>query len=441
MTDALPRRLGLAAAIGTVVGSIIGSGIFRVPGLVAGHVDSTRDVMVVWVVGGVISLCGALSLAELATLFPRSGGIFVYLREVYGDLVAFLFGWTMLFIGPAGIAPIALVFAEYLAVVVPGAEHWTRAIAAVLIALTTAFTYRSVTGVGGLLTASSAAKVVAIVALVVAVFAAGDAAAGAFNGQLQAPVPVAWSGFGLALVAALWAYNGFQDMICVAGEVRDPGRVLPRALFAGVIVVVLVYLAANAAYLYALPLPALRDSQTVASDAMVRTVGEWGTRAVAVMVLISTFGATVAVTLSTPRIYYAMAAAGLLFRPLARVHSRFATPHVAVAAQGVAAVACVYLQTFEQLTSAFVLGMWPFVALATAGVIVLRRRHPELPRPYRTPGYPWVPLVFIGGTLWVVGTALVAQPATTLTGIGLTLLGVPVYLIRRRQRRAEPVFT
>jgi amino acid transporter len=208
--------------------------------------------------------------------------------------------------------------------------------------------------------------------------------------------------------------------------------VLPRALFAGMFAVVAVYLAANAAYLYVLPFDALRQSPVVAADTMVRVLGAAGATAVAVMVMVSTFGAIVGITLANPRILYAMAGAGLLFARLARVHPRFRTPHVAVIAHGVVALVCVWWRTFEQLAAAFVLGIWPFLALATAGVLILRRTRPDLARPYRTPGYPLVPLIFIVGTLWVVASALLAQPATTLAGAGLTLLGVPIYLFRRR---------
>ena len=225
----------------------------------------------------------------------------------------------------------------------------------------------------------------------------------------------------------------------IAGEVRDPGRVLPRALVAGMATVIAVYLGANAAYLYALPFEALRESPLVASDAMVRVVGAAGAGLVAAMVMVSTFGTLVALTLSNPRIFYAMADAGLLFAPLARVHPRHRTPHVAVAAVGAGALVGVWSTSFERLAAAFVLGVWPFLALAAAGVIVLRRTRPDLVRPYRTPGYPVVPLVFVAGTVWVVGSALVAQPATTLAGIALSLAGVPVYwLWRRAAGRAAP---
>jgi amino acid transporter len=434
--DALPRRLGLLATTALVVGTIIGSGIFRVPAGVASEVGSSRAMIAVWVLGAVISLCGALSLAELAAAFPHSGGVFVYLREAYGPLVAFLFGWTYLILGPAGVAGVALIFAEYLGTLVPlESAGGARAVAVLVLFVLSAAAYRSVRGLGFLISGASAAKVIALAALVVVAFVLGDGGAGSFGRGAPAAGDAHWGGIGLALVAALWAYNGFHDMVSVAGEVRDPGRVLPRALILGMVIVVAVYLATNAAYLYVLPYDALSTSSHVASDAMVRAVGSAGARAVAAMVMVSTFGTIVGLTLATPRVFFAMARDGLFFGALGRVHPRFQTPHVAVAAYGAIAMVGAWSRSFEQLAEAFVLGMWPFLALAAGGVLLLRRTRPGLERPYLTPGYPVVPLVFIAGTLCVVVSALVARPGPTLAGMGLTLLGVPVYLLWRRGAR------
>jgi basic amino acid/polyamine antiporter, APA family len=437
--DRLPRRLGFWATAAVVVGTIIGSGIFRVPAEVATQVGSVAGIATVWVLGGVIALCGVLAIAELAAAFPESGGVFVYLREAYGPGVAFVYGWTMLFLAPTGTAAIALVFAEYLGAWVPLGPAGVRLVAAGVIVLVAVAGYRSVRGAGAIQGAATLGKLAALVALVLAAFLLGDRGAGAFGRGVPPADEAHWGGVGLALVAALWAYNGFQDMVCIAGEVRDPGRVLPRALLAGNVAVIAVYLAANAAYLYVLPYGALRASPLVASDAMVRVLGGTGAAAVAAMVMISTFGALNGLVLTQPRVFYAMAKEGLLFAPLARVHPRFATPHVAVASFAAVAVAGVWSRTFEQLAEAFVLGVFPFLALAAAGVLALRRRRPDLARPYRTPGYPVVPLVFVAGTLWVVVSALIARPATTLGGIGLTLIGVPVYLLWRRAGRRRGV--
>ena len=432
---ALPRRLGFWATTAVMVGSIIGSGIFRVPAAVAGDVGSVGGLATVWVLGGVIALCGALATAELAAAFPESGGVFVYLREAYGPGVAFLYGWTMLFLAPAGTAGLSLVFAEYLGTLVPLSPRGVHVVAAGAIVVVAAAGYRSVRGAGAIQSAATVGKLAALAALIGAAFLLGDGTAGSFGRGAPAPAEARWGGVGLGLVAALWAYNGFQDMVSIAGEVRDPGRVLPRALVAGSMTVIAVYLATNAAYLYVLPYDALRASPLVASDAMVRVLGAAGSGAVAVMVMVSTFGALNGLVLTNPRVFYAMATEGLLFAPLARVHPRYGTPSVAILVFAVVTLLCVWSRSFEQLAEAFVLGIWPFLALTVAGVIVLRRTQPHLARPYRTPGYPVVPLVFIAGTLWVVGSALVARPVSTLAGVGLSLLGIPVYLGWRAMRR------
>ena len=431
-TAGLPRRLGFWTAIAVVVGDVIGSGIFRVPATVATEVGSVSGIMLVWVLGGVITLCGALSLAELAAAMPKAGGVFVYLREAFGPGVAFLFGWTILLAEPAATAAIALVFAEYLGRLIPLTPTGIRLVAAGLILVVAAAGYRSVRGAGAIQSIATSGKVAAIIALVGAAFLLGDGNAGAFgNGAAATATSIRWSGVGMGLVAALWAYTAWHDLGFLAGEVQNPGRTVPRALLAGIVTVVLIYLAANAAYLYVLPFDTLRTSSLVASDTMVRVLGSAGAAAVAVMVMVSTLGALNGNVLANPRVFFAMANEGLLFRPLGRVHPRFATPHVSITVYSLLALVFVWSRSFEQLIEAFVLGTWPWLALAVAGVMVLRRRQPGLHRPYRTPGYPVVPLVFIAGTLLVVGTALVQRPVTTLVGVGLTLLGVPLYLLRR----------
>jgi amino acid transporter len=389
--------------------------------------------MLVWILGGVITLCGALSLAELAAAMPKAGGVFVYLRETFGPGVAFLFGWTIMLAEPAASAAIALVFAEYLGRLIHLAPTGIRLVAAGLIVIIAAAGYRSVRGAGAIQGVATAAKVIAILALVGAAFLLGDGSAGALgSGAASTATTIRPSGVGLGLVAALWAYTAWHDLGFVAGEVRDPGRTLPRALVAGIGIVVVVYLLANLAYLYVLPFDTLRTSSLVASDTMVRVLGAGGAAAVAVMVMISTLGALNGTILVNPRVLYAMAVDGLLFRPLARVHPRFDTPHISITVYTALALIFVWSRTFEQLIESFVLGTWPWLALAVAAVIVLRRRRPDLVRPYRTPGYPVVPLVFIAGTLLVVGTALVERPVTTLVGVGLTLAGIPIYLLKRR---------
>ena len=284
--DALPRRLGFWETTLIVIGVTIGSGIFRVPASVADTVGSPAGVVTVWVVGGIIALCGALSLAELAAAFPEPGGVFVYLREVYGRAVAFLFGWMYLFVGPTGVAAVAVVFGEYLGRLLGLSGVGVRLLAAGAIVVVAVASYRTVRGASVLQGAATLGKMAGLAAIVAVAFLLGDGSAGAFGAGAPSPADARWSGVGLALVAALWAYNGFQDMLPVAGEVRDPGRALPRALLAGTAIVVAIYVSANAAYLHVLPYAALRASPLVASDTMVRVVGSIGAAAVASAVIV-----------------------------------------------------------------------------------------------------------------------------------------------------------
>lgn len=414
-----------------VVGTIIGSGIFRVPGVVAAEAGTALGIGAVWVLGGLVMLCGSLALAELAAAFPRSGGVFVYLREIYGPGVAFLYGWTLLVVAPAGAAGIALVFAEYLGRLVPLSPFAIRMVAAGAIIVVAAAGYRSVRGAGAIQSAAAAAKVGGLLALVVAGFLLGDGQAGAF-GTGASRTATSWAGAGVGLVAALWAYNGFQDMVSISGEVRDPSRVLPRGLIAGAAIIIAIYLAANAAYLYVLPFSTLQGSPLVAADVAVAVLGPGGAAVVSAMVMVSTFGALNGMVLVNPRVFYAMAEDRLLFAPLARVHPRFATPHVAVASYAAVALVFVFSRSFEQLAEAFVLGVFPFLALSCVGVLVLRRQQPGLRRPYRMPGSWPVPALFVAATLWVFWSALSVRPGSTIAGILFTLLGIPVYLWQRR---------
>jgi basic amino acid/polyamine antiporter, APA family len=279
--------------------------------------------------------------------------------------------------------------------------------------------------------ASTVAKVLAIIVTAVALFALGAARGGA----LAEPVtlaPRSWGGFGVAIVAALFAYDGWMAATLVAGEVRDPGRSLPRALAWGTAAVVATYLTINAAYLYALPLPELARSKVVAVDAMTRVAGAGGAAVIAALVMLSTFGGLNAGLMTGPRVFFAMAADGLFFRRVAAVHPRYHTPHVAIVLLVVLIAINASVRTFEQLAEAFVLLLYPFLALTVAAVFVLRRRRPELPRPYRAAGYPLVPAVFLVGTVAMMGNALLERPAATLLSAGIVAAGVPVYYGARR---------
>lgn len=415
-----------------LVGSTIGSGIFRVPSVAAAEGGTVGAVGLLWITGALLTLFGALTVAELAAAFPRAGGIYVYLEEAYGPLPAFLFGWTrLLVIQPALLGGIALIFAAYADTFLPLTDLQTRGVAMAAILVLGAANYRSLAWGAAIQNISTVAKVVALVGLALVVFALGDAGSGALaHSTIMAPG--SWSGFGVALIAVLWAYDGWADATYIAGEVKDPDRAMPRALIGGFLVVVAVYLLLNGAYLFALPLEAMAASELVAADAASAVMGGMGAAVVASLVMLSTFGALNGTMMSGPRVFFALGRDGLFFRRIGAVHPRNRTPHVAVALATVLGVAYVSVRTFEELAEAFILGLWPFFMLAVLAVFRLRRRRPELRRPYRTWGYPLVPLVFLLVSGVMLLNALVAEPLSTLYSFGIIASGVPVYWAWRR---------
>jgi len=428
----LARSLGGWSAGAILVGAIIGSGIFRVPSSVAAGTGGVAPSLLLWVLGALITLCAALSMAELATMFPRAGGTYVYLREAYGDGAAFVFGWTrLLLIQPAALGGIALIFAAYTRAFLPLTETGVRMVAAGVVVVLTAANYRSVLWAAAIQNASTLAKVAALVGLATAAFVLGDGGVGAFAdpGPLT---PLSWGGFGIALIAVLWSFDGWGELLYAAGEVRDPGRNLPRALIGGTLVVAAVYLLVNLAYFWVLPLGEVAGSELVAADTATRIMGPAGASAVAALVMLSTFGALNGALMGGPRVFFVLARDGLFLKGVGAVHPRFGTPHVAIALAGILGVAYVSLRTFEELAEAFILGLWPFYVLAVWAVFRLRRTRPDHPRPYRTLGYPWIPAIFLLASLAMLGNALVRQPLSTLFSFGIIAAGVPGYLVWRR---------
>jgi amino acid transporter len=425
----LPRRLGLWTSIAVVMGITIGSGIFRVPSSVAQSVDSVGAIAMLWTLGGVLSLCLALSLSELASMFPRPGGIFVFLRETYGPVVAFVFGWTFLIVNPASWAGISLIFAEYLGHFIPLGDGGKRVVAATMIALITLANYRSVPLAAAVQNIATSAKALALIGLAAVIFALGKGSDGALAAPIHFSVS-SWGAFGVALIGVMFTYEGAAAFCALSGEVRDPARNLPRVLLLGVALVTALYLLVNAAYLYVLPLEGMRNpSSLVAADAMARVAGHSAAHVISALVMLSTFGAVAATAIADPRVFYSMAQEGLFFRVLGKVHPRCETPHVAIVVAGVIAIVWVSSRTFEQLTSAFILGLWPFYALAVFGVLVLRVRQPQLPRTYRTWGYPVVPLIFVAAAILVLANAFIEQRTISLINVAISLSGIPVYYV------------
>lgn len=423
---ALPRRLGTFTGMAVVVGIIIGSGIFRVPPSIAQSSGNVAGMALVWIFGGVITLFGALSTAELAAMFPHSGGPYVYLREAYGRPLAFLFGWIWLITTALAWAAQSLVFVEYLGTFVPigpAATHW---IAAGLIVLFAAAHYRSVR-LGALFqNVSTAAKIIAIVGLAVAIFALAPHAAGTTTVAASSS-SLKWTGIGVGLVTVLWAYDGWENLTTLAGEMRRPQRTLPLALVGGTLIVIAIYLIINAAYLRALPFNVLAGSQAVAVDAAVTVLGSAGAAAAGALVMVSVLGSLNGSIMSDPRVFYAMSEDRLFFQAVGKVHPRFETPYVAIIFTCAIAVVYVLFRDFIQLARAYVLGIWPFLALSVIGLFILRRKRPDAERPYRVIGYPIVPGLFVLGTFAVIGYSLYEKPAETGISLALTLFGVPLY--------------
>lgn len=440
--DRLPRRLGLWSAVAVVVGSTIGGGIFRTPAIIAGRVPAPLAMFGLWAAGGLLALCGALTYSELAALFPRSGGVYVYVREGFGRLPAFLFGWSeLLLIRPSALGAIATPFAEYLLrslgldpthAPYDSAVHWVAALA---IVATAALNYVGIRWSSLLLNLTTGAKYGALALLVLLAFLVGR---GDWANYAQAAGPVEPGLFGLALVSVMWAYDGWGDLSFVGGEVRDPERNLPRALVLGTAAVVAIYLLANAAYLYLIPIGAMAHSPLVAADAAQVIVGRLGVGLVSLVVMLATFSTLLGSMLTAPRIFFALADDGLFFDAIARVHPRFQTPWSAILLTAALGIVYVAFGSFQELADRFVVAIFPFYALAAAAVFALRQRRPPsvLPRPVRAPGYPLVPALFVLATLYMLVSALWQDPLHTGVAFAVILAGIPVYL--RLAARAQP---
>jgi amino acid transporter len=427
-SETLPRKLGLVTGIALVVGIIIGSGIFRVPSPIAAAAGSIGGVAIVWVVGGIVALLGALSIAELAAMYPHAGGQYVYLREAYGRPVAFIYGWMFLITTPISWAAQSLIFAEYLGFFVPLSPLAVHGVAAALIAIVATAHYRSVSLGAIIQNLSTGAKLLALIGLSVAIFFL--APGGARNPLVTESLgPIGWSGIGIAVLIVLWAYDGWENLTALSGEVRNPRRNLPLALILGVLVVLAMYLLVNAAYLRALPFDQLAASKSVATDSAAAVFGHIGVSVVGALVMLSTFGSLNGSVMSDPRVFFAMAEDNLFFQGVGRIHKRYATPYIAILFITIIAIIYVLLRNFIQLAEAYVLGIWPFLALAVIGLFVLRKTRPDFPRKYRVLGYPVVPALFILATIAVIANSFWQQPGATGMSAGITLFGIPLYFL------------
>ncbi len=428
----LLRRLGLWGSIGIVIGVTIGSGIFRTPSAIAERLPDPQLMLLVWLLGGLISMCGALSVAELSAAMPHTGGWYIYLRESWGRPAGFLFGWAeLVLIRASATGAIATVCSEYLLRSIgidPAARALTTDLLAVgVIVAATLVNIRGVHVGAAVAGASTVAKFGALVLLVLAAFLLSGGS-GATMANFTAGDTAFDAGlFGLALISVLWAYDGVADVTFAGGEVKDPQRTLPRAIIGGTVAILIIYMAVNVAYLYVTPAAGIAASPLVAADTMQALVGPVGVTLVSIVVAISTLGALNATMLAAPRVFFAMADDGLFFQRVAVVHQTYHTPHVAILLAAALGIIFVMTRTFEQLADTFVLSIWPFYALGIAGLYRLRRTRPNMPRPYRVPLYPVLPGVFIAAVIYLVGSALVSDPLWTGLTFGVLLAGLPVY--------------
>jgi APA family basic amino acid/polyamine antiporter len=427
--ERLPRHLGLWSAVAVLVGSTIGSGIFRVPATVAERLQEPGPVILAWVVGGLIALFGALTLAELAGALPRSGGVFAYILEAFGPLPAFLFGWSELaVIRASALGAIATIFAEYLGYFIPLTPIQVRLVAAVGVVTVGLFNYLGVSRAAVVMNLTTVLKYGALAALVLLALTAGEGSIDHFSPAWRSGINI--SLIGTALIAIMWTYDGWADLSFMGGEVKNPGRTLPVALIVGTFGILVIYLLLNLAYIYLVPLPEMARSPLIAATAAERIplLGRYAGAVISAVVVVSCFGTLHGSMMTGPRIFFAMADRGLFFQSIARVSPRYKSPSVAIWLATVLGVVYVLLNDFQQLAEKFILGIWPFYALAVAAVFILRRTRPDLPRPYRTWGYPIVPLLFLLASLGMVLNALWTDPVNTGITFAIILLGVPVYL-------------
>lgn len=429
MTDTLPRRLGLISALGAMIGSIIGSGIFRVPSTVAGYLPSPKAFLLVWLIGGLFAMAGAMIYAEFAAMFPATGGRYVYLREGVGRLPAFVYAWTStVLLRPVSIGAIALVFSAYLATVVPVLVGRQREVAVALLLGVGMVNYRSTVVGAGLATLTTLAKVLAVGGMTMVILVAiAPAAPG--SSPVAVPDGLPWNGLALALVTVMWTYSGWDTPTLLTGEVRDAERVMPRVLVGGVLAMTVLFVMVNVAYLHALGIEGIAGSDAVAADAVERGFGIRGMQAIGVMVAFSTLGSLCVSLLASPRLVFALGQDVPRLAALGRVHNRHGTPHVGVLITTLLAIVCVWNRSFEQLAETFILGSWPFQMLVAYGLIRLRRVRSDLQRPFRTPWYPLVPIAFLLVSAVMLAAATLEDPRNALLGTLLILGGVPVYFL------------
>jgi len=437
----LNRTLTLRDLILIVVGTVIGSGIFLVPGLVIRQTGGSIGVaLLVWLAAGVLSLLGALTYGEMGAAKPDAGGLYVYLRDALGPLPAFLYGWTMFFvIGAGSCATLAVAFTNYLGQFVALSPLAGKIVAILMIAVVMAINVRGTRDGANVQGVATAIKVAAILVMSILLTTVGHGFArtpnvwpAAWNGSL-------FAGVGLAMIGVLWAYEGWQYVTFSAGETMDPQRVFPLGIGIGTALLIGIYVFANIGYIAALGADGAMNSERIAAESMAVMFGPTAGKLIAAIILVSMFSAANGITLTAPRLYYSMSRDGVFFAKLAEVHPRFKTPAFAIVASSVWAMVLAATGTFQQLLTYVVFVGWIFYAFGALAIFVYRRREPNLARPFRTPGYPLTPILFVLSAAAIVINTIVTQPRNVVFAIALMALGVPAfYMWRSRLAKAPP---
>ncbi|NOX38221.1 MAG: amino acid permease [Calditrichaeota bacterium] len=431
---ALVRKLSRFDLTIIVIGSVIGSGIFLTPSGIARQLPSPLLILMVWVLGGLLALSGALTFAELGARMPHAGGVYVFLTRAYGGLAGFLYGWAyFLVVNTGGLAALSIAFATYLGFFVPLSPLGIKLVAIGGLILLTAINYVGVKSGGIFADVFTLLKLIGIFGVILVGFVGGQANWDAFTTLWpEKEVPLGHA-LALAMVGVLWSYGGWQHATYVAGETRNERQNLPFALVTGTFIVVLVYVCTNLAYFFLLPLEAIAASERVAADAVATILGPLGGQLIAVAIFISVFGTAGIYTMTAPRIYYAMARDGVFFPKLAEIHPRFHVPTYAILFQTVWAIFLILSGTFYQLITYVAFTDWIFFALAGASVFIFRRRSHSQAEGFKTPGYPFTPLFFVIVSTWFVLNTLVSSPMQSLAGLGFLALGIPVYVYWKRR--------
>lgn len=427
----LARVLGTTDCALLVVGAIIGSGIFLTPGNIARLVGNFETVFLVWIFGGVLTFCGAVSYAELGASYPEAGGIYVFLGRAYGPLLAFLYGWCVfLVIVPGSIATLANAFAIYLQFLIGGPPGIAKATAVLLILLLVVMNSRGIRVGATVQNILTVAKVAALIGIIGALFLSPEQGVASRPATFDFEFP-ALGAIGLAMIAVLWSYDGWHLVTFTAGEVKNPQKSLTRGLLFGIAAVITLYLVVNLAYLQMLSVSEMANTSRVAGVAMERAVGPIGSGLVAGAILISIAGAMNGNVLAGPRVPFAMAEDRLFFSRLTYVHPKYKVPTVAIFATGLLAVVLTWIGTFEQLFNYVIFVGWIFYGLGALAVIRLRWKHPEAERPYRAWGYPFTPLFFAVSAAVIVLNSLLNNFSNSVWGLVVIVVGLPVFVYWR----------